>query len=183
MTNTTIFLQGQKAFLSGDLEESIRAFSEALEQGVHSFYSHLNRGIAYFKIGQFLRAIEDFDVIIKNDDVHPRALFYRGLANLNLGRNEEAIHDLDKSIAYNPDRGATYLARGLAHHALGHRDKATKDIHDSHVLRDVEFGEFIEESILSEALFNRTLKYFEEDDASWNLSLTGSEVQRMGVVH
>jgi len=183
MTTTNTYLQGQKAFLDGNLEDSIRAFSDSLEHGVHPFHSHLNRGIAYFKIGRFARAIEDFDVIINKDDVHARALFYRGLANLNLGENEEAIHDLDRSIAINPERGADYLARGLAYYALGHRAKAGKDIHDSHVLDNVELGEFIEENVLSEALFNRTLKFFEKDDAHWNLSLTETEVQRMAIVH
>ncbi len=183
MTTTNTYLQGQRSFLSGDLEDSIKAFSDSLEHGVHPFHSHLNRGIAYFKIGRFARAIEDFDVIINEDDVHARALFYRGLANLNLERNEEAILDLDRSIAFNPERGVAYLARGLAHHALGHRNNAEKNIHDSHVLHDVELGEFIEEYVLSESLFNRTLKFFEKDDAEWNLSLTESEVQRMAIVH
>ncbi len=34
MTTTNTYLQGQKAFLSGDLEDSIKAFSDALEQGL-----------------------------------------------------------------------------------------------------------------------------------------------------
>jgi len=183
MTTTNTFLLGQKAFLGGDLENSIKAFSDALKQGTHPVHSHLNRGIAYFKIGQFTRAIEDFDVIIANDNIHGRTLFYRGLAKLNLEENEEAIHDLDRSLALNPERGAAYLARGLAHHALGNRVEAEKDIHDGHVLNDVELGEFMEEYIISESLFIRTLKLFENDDAKWKLLMTESEVQRMDTVH
>jgi tetratricopeptide (TPR) repeat protein len=183
MTTTNTFLKGQKAFLGGDLADSIKAFSDALKLGTHPVHSHLNRGIAYFKIGQFSRAIEDFDVIIGDDNLHGRALFYRGLAKLNLEENEEAIHDLDRSLALNPERGVAYLALGLAHHALGHRAEAEKDIHDSHVLNNVELGEFMEEYIISESLFNRTLKLFEKDDANWRLSLTESEVQRMDTVH
>jgi tetratricopeptide (TPR) repeat protein len=98
MTTTNTYLQGQKAFLDGDMENSIKAFSDTLECGLHSFHSHLNRGIAYFKIGQFFRAIEDFDSILNTDNSHARALLYRGLANLNMGKNEEAIHDLDRPI-------------------------------------------------------------------------------------
>ncbi len=183
MTTTNTYLQGQKTFLGGDLEDSIKAFSNALEQGVHPVHSHLNRGIAYFKTCQFDRAIEDFDIIINENNSHERALFYRGIAKLNLEENEEAIHDLDRSLALKPERGDTYLARGLAHNALGHKDEAEKGIHDSHVLHNVELGEFMEENILSESLFNRTLKFFETDDAKWELSLTDTEVQRMDVVH
>ena len=183
MTTTNTYLTGQKAFLSGDMEDSIIAFTDALEHGVHPLHSHLNRGIAYFKIGQFHRAVEDFDILIKEDETHERALFYRGITRLNLEENDSAIRDLDRALAINPERGSTYLARGLAHHSLGHRKEADNDIHEGHVLKNVELGEFMEENILSESLFNRTLKFFESDDAKWELSLTDNEIQRMDVVH
>lgn len=179
MTTTNTYLQGQKAFLGGDLENSIHAFSDALEQGEHPVHSHLNRGIAYLKLGQFKRAIEDFDLILERDALHERALFYRGVAKLNLEENEEAIHDLDRSLALNPDRGVAYLARGLAYHALGNRAEVEKNIHDNHALNNVEIGEFMEEYILSESLFERTLEFFEKDTGEWRLSLTEDEIQRM----
>ena len=183
MTTINTYLKGQKAFLGGDLEDSIIAFSDALKHGVHPMHSHLNRGIAYFKIGLFDRAIEDFDIVIKEDETHERAFFYRGIAKLNLEENEEAIHDFDRALSLKSHKGVTYLARGLAHHALGHIKESEKDIHDGHVLKNVELGEFMEENILSESLFNRTLKFFENDEAKWELSLTDSEVERMDVVH
>lgn len=181
--NTNTFMLGQKAFLSGDLATSIKAFSEALKQGDHPFHSSLNRGIAYLKIGQFVRAVEDFDTIINKDDRHDQAFFYRGIAKLNLERNEEAICDLDRSLALNPERGAAYLARGLAHNALGHKREAERDIHDSHALENVELGEFMEEYIFSDSLFNRTLKLLEKDEGRWKLALTENEAQRLTVLH
>lgn len=183
MTTTNTYLIRQKAFLGGDLENSMVAFTDAMEHGIHPLHSHLNRGIAYFKIGRFHHAIKDFDILINEDETYERALFYRGLAKLNMEENEKAIHGFDRALAINPDGGNTYLARGLAHHSLGHKREADKDIHDGHVLKSVELGEFMEENILSESLFDRTLKYFESDDANWELSLTDNEVQRMDVVH
>jgi len=183
MTTTNTYLIGQKAFLGGDLEDSIVAFTDAMENGIHPIHSHLNRGIAYFKIGRFHHAIKDFDILINENETHERALFYRGIARLNLEDNEEAINDFDRALTINPEGGNTYLARGLAHHFLGHSKEADKDIHDGHVLKSVELGEFMEENILSESIFNRTLKFFESDDAKWELSLTDNEVQRMDVIH
>lgn len=183
MTTTNTFLQGQKAFLDGDFTKSIKAFSDAVKQDNHSFQSRLNRGIAYLKIGLFLQAIEDFDSIINENDIHDKAYFYRGVAKLNLEENKEAIHDLNRSISLNPERGEAYLARGLAHAGLDHKKEAVKDIHDNHALNSVELGEFIEEYILSEHLFNRTLTLFEIDEAKWRLSLTENEVQRMATLH
>lgn len=174
---------GQKAFLRGDLATSIKAFSEALKQGDHPFHSNLNRGIAYLKIGQFVRAVEDFDTVISKNNPHDQAFFYRGIAKLNLEKNEEAIDDLDSSLALNPERGAAYLARGLAHSALGHTREAEKDIHDCHALNNVELGEFMEEYIFSEPLFNRTLTLFEKDEGRWKLALTENEVQRLTTLH
>lgn len=183
MTTTNTFLQGQKAFLGGRLKDSIQAFSTALDEGIHPFHSHLNRGIAYLKVSQFALAIDDFDAIIEKDPLHERALFYRGIARLNLGHYKEAIHNLNRALILNPDRGVTHLARGLAHHALGHREEEERDIHDKHVLHDVELGGFMEEYIISESLFNQTLSFFTDDDTTWNLSLTKDEVRRMETVH
>jgi tetratricopeptide (TPR) repeat protein len=196
MTNANIFMKGQKAFLGGDLEDSIVAFSNALEHGVHPFHSLLNRGIAYLKTCKIDHAVKDFDLIISKGDavedfdaiistaaIHEQAHFYRGIANLNLLKNEEAIQDLDKAIELNPERSASYLARGLAHHALGHHKEAEKNIHDTHVLKNVELGGFIEEYILTESLYYKIIKLFENDDAQWNLSLTRDEIERMASVH
>lgn len=183
MTTANTFLQGQKAFLDGHLEASIKAFSTALEEGIHPLHSQLNRGIAYLKTGRFTRAIDDFNAIIAKDPVHERALFYRGIAKLNMEEHTGAILDLDSSLILNPDRGAAYLARGLAHHALRHRADEEKDIHDRHALHDVERGDFMEEYIISESLFKKTLAFFAEDNATWNLSLTEDEVRRMDTVH
>jgi len=182
MTTTNTYLIGQKAFLGGDLEDSIVAFTDAMENGTHPLHSHLNRGIAYFKIARFHHAIKDFDIVINENENHERALFYRGIAKLNLGKYVEAIHDFNRAITIKPERGNTYLARGLAHHFLGHTKKADKDIHNDHVLKSVELGAFMEENILSESLFNMTLKFFKSDDAKWELSLTDNEIQRMDVV-
>ncbi len=183
MTSANIFKHGQKAFLGGDLVSSISAFSKALEQGDHPFHSHLNRGIAYLKIGHFDKAIEDFDAVIKEDDQHHRAYFYRGIAKLNLERDEEAIHDLDRCLAINPENGAAYLARGLAHEGLNHKKEAEDDIHNSHALNSVEPGEFLEEYALSDHLFKRTLLLFEHDEGKWTLSLTEDEVQHLAILH
>ncbi len=183
MTTTNTFMIGQKAFLSGDLVSSIRAFSDALKQGDHPFQSKLNRGIAYLKIGRFAQAVEDFNTIIRENDNYDQALFYRGIAKLNLEKNEEAILDFNSCIALNPEKGPAYLARGLAHDALGHKGEAEKDIHDCHALNSVELGEFMEEYIFSDPLFNRTLTLFEKDEGNWRLSLTENEVQRLGTLH
>jgi tetratricopeptide (TPR) repeat protein len=183
MKTLNSFLKGQKAFLDGHFGDSIKAFSAALDEGIHPFHSHLNRGIAYLKTGDFARAIDDFDAIIEKDPIHEHALFYRGIAELNLGEHNKAIQDFDRSLLLNPDRGVAYIARGLAHHLLGHRVEEERDIHDRHALHNVELGGFMEEYIISEPLFNETLSFFTKDHAIWNLSLTEDEVLRMSTVH
>ena len=183
MNTTNTFLKAQKAFLGRDFENSIEAFSDALKHGEQPLYSHLNRGIAYLKTGRFVEAVTDFDFIITHDAVHEWALFYRGVAHLNLEHNEEAGHDLDRAIALNPDRSASYLARGLAHYFLGHWKEAERDIHNDHVLNNLELGEFIEEYIISNSLFQWSLDLFGNDREKWRLSLTEDEVQRMFALH
>ncbi len=183
MTTNSIFLKGQKYFLEGDLKNSIIAFSDALEQGEKWLYSHLNRGIAYLKMSYFGQAIDDFNVVIQENDGNEGALFYRGIAKLNLGESEAAIEDFDRALALNPERGASYLARGIAHFTLGHSAEAERDIHDSHVLNSVEPGAFLEEYIFSNALFNKSGRILDLDQGRWNLVLTEAEVRRMVTFH
>ena len=182
-TKNTTYHQGQKAFLSGDMEGSVHFFSDALEHGVHPTHSRLNRGIAQFKMGHFPHAVEDFNAIIAIDEQHQLALYYRGLSFLNMGENEKAIHDFDKVLRLNPKKSAAYLARGLAHHILGDLVEANRDIHNNHVLQNVELGEFLEENIIAESLFQYAVELFENDDARWALRLTESEVHRMEHIH
>ena len=181
MTTATAFLQGQKAFLSRNWQESIKAFSLALDEGIHPVQAQLNRGIACLKSGQFIRALSDFDAVIGADGGHDLAFFYRGIAWLNQGEPGAALEDLDRSLALNPARGAAHLARGLAHHVLGHKVEEERDIHAQAVLHDVELSEFMEEYIISEPLFEKILAYFANDDAVWNLSLTADEAERLNV--
>jgi tetratricopeptide (TPR) repeat protein len=136
--------------------------------------------MAYLETEQFALAIKDFDMIIKEDDHHDHAFFYRGIARPNQERNEEAIHDVDSCLILNPVRGEAYLARGLAHSALNHKVEAEKDSHNKHALATVELGEFMEKYIFSDSLFSRTLSLFEKDEGNWNLVLTENEVQRLG---
>lgn len=182
-TANNIYHQGQKAFLSGDMEGSIHFFSDALDNGVHPTHSRLNRGIARFKIGQFSHAVEDFNAIIAVDEDHQQALFYRGVTFLNLGETKKAVQDLDRLLELNPLKSGAYLARGFAHLILGNLSAADHDIHNKHVLNGVELGEFLEDNIISESLFQYIVKFFENDDARWALRLTESEVHRMESIH
>ena len=57
-----------------------------------------NRGNAYSWLGQYLRAIQDFDEAIRLDPQLVLAYYNRGDTYLNLREPQGAVQDLDEAI-------------------------------------------------------------------------------------
>ena len=88
---------------------AIGDYTKAIELGIpttHHFgrnplaIAYLNRGFAYNGLGQYERAIEDFDRVISLDyDLSTLAYVGRGDAYRNLGRDAEAEADKAKTCS------------------------------------------------------------------------------------
>jgi tetratricopeptide (TPR) repeat protein len=123
-----LFLEAQLHLLRGEIEDSIKAFTRAIEAGAPEAITYLSRGAAYMKLKDADRAIEDFSVAIQKDADNARAYYYRGAARMLKDELEEAIEDLTRAIELNPENGAAFFARGTCHAQLENDDEATKDI-------------------------------------------------------
>ncbi len=85
-----------------------------------------NRGLAYNQLGQYNRAIADFDQAIK---LNPLALFFSNRGNSwrysgDIGR---ALADLNRAIQLNPNQAAFYSSRGGTLREKGELDNAIID--------------------------------------------------------
>ena len=179
MTALNAYQEGQHLILKGDLPESIKAFTRAIESGTEVFKSHINRGTAYLKIGKFAEALADFNAAVLLGEEAGRAFFYRGIAHLNMDNYQEAVDDLSESLRFKPEHGVALLARGLALSLLGYQEEAEKDLNNAYALHDTEIGSFLEEYAVAGTLCERTMALFEEEKGPWNLVLTNDEVIRM----
>jgi tetratricopeptide (TPR) repeat protein len=111
----------------GDFAGSADACTEGIKIDPEQAELYLRRGIAWFHMGHYGIALEDFQEAsgIAYDD--PRAELWLGLTLVELGRPIEAINAY--AAAIRRDRGfmLAYLNRGLAYLSTGEPRKAEFD--------------------------------------------------------
>jgi tetratricopeptide (TPR) repeat protein len=88
-----------------------------------------NRSVIFFKLGEFARAIEDLDEVIKLNDRFSPALSLRGWAHLKKGNLDMAIGDFTELAKSTPAAG--YLLRGRVFAKKGDWDRAIADYDQS----------------------------------------------------
>jgi predicted aspartyl protease len=72
--------------------------------------AHQARGVAWYKVGDYERAIADFDASLAIDSKYTLALYNRALAREALGEFQEALQDLRTFAALNPAYPDTHEA-------------------------------------------------------------------------
>ena len=82
-------------------------------------YCNRNRGHAYAELGQYQRAIEDYNEANRLIPDYAEAYYNRANAYIKLDQKQRAIEDYSEAIRLKPDyteanmnRGITYLIQG-----------------------------------------------------------------------
>lgn len=117
----------------GDLERSVDLCSRGLAISPDDPELLLRRGIAWFHLGMFGIAAEDFAdaAAIAYDD--PRPELWRGLTAIERGRLLEAVSCYSEAIRRDRTFLLAYLNRGLAYLQAGEPGKAERDF--DHAIR------------------------------------------------
>ena len=116
---------------------------------------YYSRGIAFKKMGQRDKAIEDFDAVIAMDPTYYLAYNYRGILYGEVGSFDKAIEYFNKSIAINPTYANAYANRGFTYAMIEKYDRALGDYNKA-----IELNErFVE------AYFNRGNVYLTTGNA------------------
>jgi tetratricopeptide (TPR) repeat protein len=115
----------------GDFEGSVEACSQGLEIDPNDSELYLRRGIAWFHMGLYGIALEDFEDAagIAYDD--PRPELWRGLTLVELDRPLEAINAYASSIRRDRTFMLAYLNRGLAYLLTNEPRKAESDFNQA----------------------------------------------------
>ena len=66
---------------------------------VHAFH---NRGISYDKLGEFEKAIVDFDTVIAMEPTNSVAYFNRGSTYDSMGMHDHAVADFGRALELDP---------------------------------------------------------------------------------
>jgi tetratricopeptide (TPR) repeat protein len=104
--------------------------AERLVQGRHGLTGleriYRNRGIAFYHVGRFDLAIDDYSKAININPGYSYAYNDRGAALLQVKRYQEAFEDFDTSLHLVPNNMRSLAGRGAALEALGHKDEANE---------------------------------------------------------
>ena len=93
-----------------------------------------NRGLAYANLGQYNRAIEDYNETIRLKPNLANAYSNRGLAYANLGQYQLSIDDYNEAIRLSPASVQYYQNRGSSYLNLGHYQRSIEDFNKAILL-------------------------------------------------
>jgi len=120
--------QGQLLFVEGKDRESIEAYTDAIEAGADPYIAHLSRGVAYVKIKEADKALNDFTRALSINGESARAYFYRGLVHMMKEEFENAAGDFTKALEFKTDYAMAKFARAVSYARLEKLDEASKDM-------------------------------------------------------
>jgi len=127
-----------------DPDLAIRGCSAAIRSrqwfGKNLANAYNNRGVAYNKLGQYGRAILDFDQAIRLDPGYAFAYNNRGSAFGALGELRHAIQDYDQALRIDPGYANAYVNRGVTYDELGEHSRAIQD-YDQAIRVDPEYDD------------------------------------------
>ncbi len=120
--------QAQLLFVEGKDRESIEVFTKALEAGADPYIVHLSRAVAFLRLKETEKALEDLNRALEINDESARAFYYRGLVLMAKEDYEKAVADFTRALELKPDLFTAKFARSTAYIRLNDFEKAASDM-------------------------------------------------------
>ena len=118
---------GNAAVGSGDHEQAIESYNQAIKLDPQNSTAYNNRAAAYNHLGQQERAIQDVSESIRLDPHDSTTHSNRGAMYHALRQYERAVEDYGESIRLDPQNANTYAFRALAYAALEQAEESVQD--------------------------------------------------------
>jgi tetratricopeptide (TPR) repeat protein len=106
---------------------AIKYWGHAIEQKQNIPLSYNNRGLAYYDLKQYQKAIEDYDQAINQDPDYVAAFNNRGNSYYELAEYQRALSDFNQSLQLDPNYPKAHFNRGLVYYQLNQNDLACND--------------------------------------------------------
>ncbi|HSI75576.1 MAG TPA: tetratricopeptide repeat protein [Lunatimonas sp.] len=89
-------LKGNAKLQEGDIQGAINFYEEALKLDGEFADAYYNRGLAYIRLANFPKAIEDFSSVFEIQPTNYDALYQRAISHLDFGENYRALGAAEK---------------------------------------------------------------------------------------
>lgn len=126
----SIFHYGLMQHKLGELPSALESFSIVIEskkskETMQERISYESRGLVYFDMKNYTKALEDFDRAVELHKDYPECYYFRGLTKNHLGLYAEAIDDFNEALALNSEnKGGIHNGLGYSYKMLNDFDKA-----------------------------------------------------------
>lgn len=121
-----LLIEAMNAHLENRLTDAVELYTQLiLVSPNHYIYNH--RGLVYFTLSEYDKAISDFTTAIQMEPRDTRVYTNRGLTYRMLKRYDESLKDFNKSINLNPLWPDTFYGRSLTYYDLGDIRHALED--------------------------------------------------------
>jgi DnaJ family protein C protein 7 len=154
---------GNQAFSSGQSEEAIVQYSEALtidptNKSVNCVF-HCNRAAAYMKLKQYQEALKDCDAAIELNQSYVKAYTRRGQCRQNLGDYEGSVRDYQRASEIDPN--SEDVATELRNAKLELKKSKRKDLY-----KILEVPKTADEDEIKKAYKKQALKWHPDKHSS-----------------
>ncbi len=110
-------------------KDSLTLWSEAIRQYPNSIpLIYSNRGLEYRKLGDYPKALEDFNLALSVNPSYMPTYIRRGLLYGVMERYDEAIADFDTAVKLRPDHAEAYYYRAIATFNLKRYQEVLEDL-------------------------------------------------------
>lgn len=113
-----LFVEAMNAHVENRLDAAIGLYTQILAvKPIHYIYNH--RGLVYFALSEYDKAIDDFTRAIEMGTQDTRVFTNRGLTYRMLHQFDKALSDFNKSLDLNPLWPDTFYGRSLTYYDMG----------------------------------------------------------------
>jgi tetratricopeptide (TPR) repeat protein len=106
---------------------TVETINKIIEKDPRNSKTYYDRGRAYYRLGNYEKAIGDFSKAIELDLKFADAYNNRGLVYYKTGKYLSAVSDFTKTLELNPGCAEAVNNRGLAYFRLNQYDQALRD--------------------------------------------------------
>ncbi|MBE9007787.1 tetratricopeptide repeat protein [Fortiea sp. LEGE XX443] len=119
MNNHELYLKGLEKAKQKDYARAIADFSQVVQIAPDFAEVYLQRGLAYYDLGQILQAVSDYTETLKIDSQFVEAYYSRALARVALKNLAGALEDVERAIYLRGNYAAAYSLRGMVRRKQG----------------------------------------------------------------
>ena len=140
MTTDELLQRADAAWKKGFRAEAIALSTQVIVADPRNLNAFALRGRYHYESRQDVKAVADFDEVIKGDAKAAGIRQLRGWSKFRLGKFDESIADFDRVIALVPDREPQHWQRGIAYYYAKRFAEGRKqfELHQTVNPRDVE---------------------------------------------